>query len=115
MIPGIRWIRAAVQSSLYDEVGSEKGRERGLTWDDLMSQALRSWVEQRRVARSMVVQPPTAAVTPATVVEPRSTTAPVPSSDEILRDEGHPSYQHGIRLRASATLSGEASIAAEGK
>jgi hypothetical protein len=65
MIAGIRWVRGAVSSGLYDEVEAEKKLQRGLTWDDLLAETLRVWVEQRREARR-TSQAPASAATPKT-------------------------------------------------
>jgi hypothetical protein len=132
MIAGIRWVRGAVSSALYDEVDEEKRGQRGLTWDDLLTEVLRAWVEQRRRARGArhaasdveIATPPEGTPVPKSVAgvlralpnhieaSPREARDSLWSSEEALRELGHPGYQNGILLRASATLVGESGVAA---
>jgi hypothetical protein len=97
---------------------------------------LRLWVQQRRSARAIAVSPAGAVPVQrpgpwpqqATTTVPggtdrhieRSPVEPAPtgasmlarSADEVLRDLGHPGFQGGITVTASASLIGEATIAA---
>jgi hypothetical protein len=96
-------------------------------WVDAHSDAVRAIVAGKTsmapVTNTTLKSPPTAVIAelpPAKRAEvplpaPGTSQAYValPTADEILRAQGHPGFQRGIPLRASAILKGEAAVAAK--
>jgi hypothetical protein len=139
-IPGYRWVRGLVPEQVYEHASRAKGAR---TWDDHLAAVLGSAhsaaAGTETVAPGLHLPQPSTLGRPAappldlsastapTVVEVTTEPNNAPSvepptpldrwrtADEIMRDQGHAEYQHGVLIGVGALLAGAASVSARGE